>query len=1728
MIMSFKATPDTNALQSRISTLWTRFQSLLTIIIPSFLLGSTVFAADDHGLSDQLSADAQILAPAFVAASVANPLATQRNQVGLWGPVISWTPHIPVTAATLPDGRLLTFASNQRTTFPVGAEFTYAAVWNPATGVFTEINNSRHDMFCGGTAFLPDGRLMINGGRNTTRLSSIFDWRSNQWAAIANMNDGRWYNTSVALTDGSVFTVTGDGGRNTAEQWTAAGGWRRLTGINWAPIVAEPGYVTNWHPLMVVAPDGRLFHGGPTRKMNWVTSTGNGSVTYSNVNVPGTHFPKEGCFAMYDEGQILVAGGSLTPSSNPNDSSTGTSTNLAFTIDIRTGTPVVRQASPMKYVRQFANSVILPTGEVMVIGGNTSGLKFNDTGSILSPEIWNPTTGQWREVTDMSVPRNYHSVALLLPDGRVWSGGGGLSGNSADHRDAQIYTPPMLYASNGEPALRPVITQAPGYIGTGTTFTVRGTPGLQRFTFIKMSSQTHSMNTDLRFLNLPFTEASPGVYSVRSHANLNVMTPGYWMLFGVAREGVYSESKIIQVDPSTTVTITNPGNQLSAVNTATTLAVYGRAPNNGIVTYSATNLPPGLTIQTQTGVISGQPITIGSYNPSVIVTDGITSSSATFSWTITAANTNHQFTTFSGGNSSLQLNGSASINGSVLQLTPNAGNLAGSAFLKTPVPISANTSFSTRFVFRMNGSGDGADGMTFILQNGSLTALGSPGGGLGYEGISKSLAIELDTYLGGSDPNGNHIGVLSGGVVSPHLATYNSPFDLENGSSHTLWAEYDGVTKTLRVYLAQGVVTTRPTAAAITVPNIDLPELIGPNAWIGFSGATGGSTNTHEVLSWSFFSNAFALPTAPVITNPGSLTNVQGLAIHQPITATDLNQDPLTFTATGLPPGLTINTSSGVITGTPTTVGNYNTTVTVNDGSSPAVSTAFAWRINSKLILQPLITTAAVVATPVTFVQTSTGGANPRYRWNFGDGSATTPYSSNIQATYTYSTAGRYLVTLTATDDTGVVESVSAYQIIHPPLTQQKPTQSSSIMVEQRSSGNNRVWVVNPDNNSVAVLDAVTRAKLAETIVGTAPRSVALAPDGRVWVTNMESATISILNSSNYSVASTVSLPRGSRPFGLTFHPNGSVAYVVLEATGQLLKLNSSTGATLSSLAVGTHARHVSVSADGARVYVSRFISPPVPDENTATPKPTGKGGEVVVINGNTHLIERTITLQHSDAPDTPTSASGIPNYLGAVAISPDGISAWVPSKQDNVKRGTLRNGVGLNHDQTLRAIASHIDLASQAEHLAKRVDFDNAGNPTAAVFDPSGGYLFVALESSRSIAVMDARSHTEIMRFSAGRAPQGLTLSPDGATLYVQNFMDRSVTIHDVSGVLKGGTTLPPQLGVVSTITTEKLTAQLLLGKQLFYDALDTRVALQEYISCAGCHNDGGSDGRTWDLTGFGEGLRNTITLRGHGNAAMLHWSGNFDEIQDFEGQIRNLAGGTGLMSDTHFNAGTRNQPLGDPKAGVSSDLDALAAYVKSLTTEPNSPFRNNDGSLTSAAVEGEKIFREQNCTSCHSGTRFSNSALDVFADIGTRKPSSGKRLNGALTGFNVPTLRGVWATAPYLHDGSAATLADAVRAHQGITLSATELDQLSAYLQQLDSAPATAPLPVTATLTSTAPATVTGAFTVSVSFSHPVTGFVLTDITVTGGTASALTGSGSNYQFTATPTGPRFRRRG
>ncbi len=795
----------------------------------------------------------------------------------------------------------------------------------------------------------------------------------------------------------------------------------------------------------------------------------------------------------------------------------------------------------------------------------------------------------------------------------------------------------------------------------------------------------------------------------------------------------------------------------------------------------------------------------------------------------------------------------------------------------------------------------------------------------------------------------------------------------------------------------------------------------------------------------------------PTLTNPGNQATLLNGGVNLQLTASDPNGDTLTYAASGLPTGLVLNTVTGLISGAPSATGSYSVVVTASDGVNVA-SASFVWAVSvpGSLDVQTLANpVASVSGASASFGATASGGVNPRYSWNFGDGSAASAWSASGSATHVYAAAGTYVVTLSITDDTGAVVTRSLLQTVYLPATAKKPSASTPIVVENPAGANPRVWTVNPDNDSVTAIDAVTGARLAEVAVGGNPRTLALSSTGQLWVVNKRSATISVIDTPTRTVTRTISLPRASQPHGIAMSPTAALAFVALEGAGQLLKLDTGTYAATATVAVGANVRHVSVSADGASVYATRFISPPLPGEGTAAVTPAaGSGGVVVQVNAAAMTVARNITLAVSTKPDAENQGRGLPNYLGAATISPDGTQAWVPSKQDNVQRGTLRDGNNLNFQNTVRAISSRLVMASNAEDLAARVDHDNASLASAAAFDSRGVLLFVALETSREVAVLDAFSGRQLMRVDTGRAPQGLALSADGRTLYVHNFMDRSVGAYDLRPLVDQGLLSVPLAATVGTIATEKLTAQVLLGKQLFYDARDTRLARDRYMSCAACHQDGGHDGRVWDLTGFGEGLRNTIALRGRAGMGQgrLHWSANFDEVQDFEGQIRALAGGSGLMSDAAFNTGTRSQPLGDRKTGLSTDLDALAAYVGSLGTFDTTPWRNGDGSLTTAAVAGRSVFGDK-CAGCHNGTPYTNSAGGTLSSVGTIKASSGSRLGGPLTGLDVPTLRDAWATAPYLHDGSAATLEDAIRAHTNLALGTADLANVSAFVRQIGS---------------------------------------------------------------------------
>ncbi|WP_298313478.1 PKD domain-containing protein [uncultured Aquimarina sp.] len=692
------------------------------------------------------------------------------------------------------------------------------------------------------------------------------------------------------------------------------------------------------------------------------------------------------------------------------------------------------------------------------------------------------------------------------------------------------------------------------------------------------------------------------------------------------------------------------------------------------------------------------------------------------------------------------------------------------------------------------------------------------------------------------------------------------------------------------------------------------------------------------------------------------------------------------------------------------------------------------------------------IASPITIgsvidftADASDPDGNPlTYRWDFGDGSPKTEWIGK-NTSHTYTEAGNYLVQVQVSDNNGGFVVGSQSIVVVTSVSADLPTQSSPITID---ADNRVVWSVNPDNNSVTMVNADDLSVIREVTVGEDPVSIALDSGGKAWITCRDSDEVYIIKKDG-SLETKIALDRGSNPYGVVFTPDGSRGFISAFGSGKILEVSPVTNTIKTTLEIGTTPRALAVSGDGAKLLVTKFISP---DEE----------GQIWEVNLDTFTINTTISLPIDDfTQDNGNEGRGLPNYISGIAIHPNNESAWSVAKKDNILRGLNRDGKPLVFDNVVRTAISPINLVNGQEDVSKRLDIDNHGQPSSALYTPTGNYLLVTMQGNNRIVVIDPKKGLELLKKDVGKAPQGLAIDPTTNRVFVKNFMDRSITVFDAADMIKTGSSTLEELATVSTVGNETLSSVILKGKQIFYDASDLKMGTDGYVSCATCHIDGTQDGRTWDFTDRGEGLRNTISLvgregTGHGR---VHWSANFDEIQDFENDMRSHFNGQGFMSDTDFNEGTTALTLGDVKKGKSADLDALAAYIESLNSFSPSPYRNNDGSLTTDGVAGKSLFEDLKCASCHSGEAFTDSKTGKLHDVGTISATSGNRLQKELVGLDVPTLKDVWATAPYLHDGTAKTLTEVFTVHNlndahGATssLNANQIKQLEAYIKQID----------------------------------------------------------------------------
>ncbi|GIX22204.1 MAG: hypothetical protein KatS3mg121_0987 [Gammaproteobacteria bacterium] len=362
------------------------------------------------------------------------------------------------------------------------------------------------------------------------------------------------------------------------------------------------------------------------------------------------------------------------------------------------------------------------------------------------------------------------------------------------------------------------------------------------------------------------------------------------------------------------------------------------------------------------------------------------------------------------------------------------------------------------------------------------------------------------------------------------------------------------------------------------------------------------------------------------------------------------------------------------------------------------------------------------------------------YRWNV-DGGANTAWSSDNRLTVGFDTLGVHSVTVQVRDNQGGLSAFSRNVVVVSSTTPSTATQSAPLALD---AVGRKVWVVNPDNDTVTAVHADTLAKIGEYPVCAHPSSVAVDGHGQVWVACRDADQVQVLDSGTGASVSVLELPYGAQPYGLVVDPAGDHVYVGLAGRGAVTRIDAAARSVGPSVSLGPQVRALAISPDGSRLLATRFISP-------------DDGGQVWEVDLATFTLSRTFTLPlDSTTPDSGNAGRGLPNYLASVAFSPDGGRAIVVGKKDNILRGLARDGNPLTFETTVRNTIATLDMATGSERVDERLDIDNHAQPSAVTFSPLGTHVFIAMQGNNRVVVLDATSGREVGRVDVGPGAAG------------------------------------------------------------------------------------------------------------------------------------------------------------------------------------------------------------------------------------------------------------------------------------------------------------------------------------------------------------------------------------
>jgi YVTN family beta-propeller protein len=571
------------------------------------------------------------------------------------------------------------------------------------------------------------------------------------------------------------------------------------------------------------------------------------------------------------------------------------------------------------------------------------------------------------------------------------------------------------------------------------------------------------------------------------------------------------------------------------------------------------------------------------------------------------------------------------------------------------------------------------------------------------------------------------------------------------------------------------------------------------------------------------------------------------------------------------------------------------------------------------------------------------------------------------------------------------------------------------------------LYAVLSGTNEVAAVDTAKRAVMGRVAVGKVPRGIAISPDGkRLYVTNSWADTVSEIDAAALQPLRT--LPAGFEPTGIAFDGRAAL-YVANRLSDDVTVVDLGSGAVTRHLIAAHGASYAAGTADGSRIYVTHIY--PIPGQFRTPPK-----SEIAVIDAGPQIVTNRIALP--DAAGVFHVALSRDGRLGLAALlRPRNLvplahveHGWVMGDSLAVFGDDLGGAVQLPLDYIEDYFSLPFGVAIAPDK--KRAYVSASGSNEVAVIDLA---RLVAAARSPSAGRMandlSAASRYVIARIAVGRNPRSIALSPDGATLWVANRLDDSISIIDTARLEVTGSV---PLGGPATLTAERR------GERLFYSS---EFSFGHSFGCANCHIDSTFDDLNWDLEpdGFGIDIVDNRALEDISETSPFKWNGQNPDLQT--------------------ECGPRTERFFFRSQGIrGDDLEDLVSYIKAIPLRPNR-YRAADGELTPAQERGKAIFLRttrkdgtpipegNQCFVCHSGKYYTN---QLVADVGTGKLTDRSPL------IDTPELTNVVNSAPYLHDGSARTLEEIwtvfnPKDQHGVSndLTKDELNDLIEYLKTL-----------------------------------------------------------------------------